>query len=160
ALDRSRIDDTRTEDNINQFVSDFADATAQLRSRFDARRSVSSDVEGVLRQATYIDDFMRRHPLGYRAAGDWSALKGDLNQLASAYNVAWNWDVNSLPSTTAGGNVFGSGGYNRGASGRLTGTYRLDASMSDNANAVADRATRGLPYSDRQRVRDQIMRRL
>jgi hypothetical protein len=161
ALDRSRYDNTRAEDNINQFVSDFADATAQLRSRFDARRSVAGDVQSVLRQATYIDDFMRRHPLGYRATNDWSALKGDLNQLASAYSLAWNWDVNSLPNTTAGGNVFGGGGYNnRGAYGRLTGTYRLDASMSDNANAVADRAVRSLPYNDRQRVRDQIMRRL
>ena len=159
ALDRSRYDNTRAEDNINQFVSDFADATAQLRSRFDSRRSVSSDVESVLRQATYIDDFMRRHSLGYRAAGDWSALKSDLNQLASAYNVAWNWDVNSMPGTTTGG-VFGTGGYNNRAYGRLTGTYRLDPSLSDNASAVADRATRNLPYSDRQRVRDQVMRRL
>lgn len=163
ALDRSRYDNTRAEDNINQFVSDFADATAQLRSRFDSRRSVSSDVEGVLRQATYIDDFMRRHSLGYRAVNDWSALKSDLNQLASAYNVAWNWDVNSLPGTTTGG-VFGTGGNNNdrgyGANGRLTGTYRLDPSLSDNASAVADRATRNLPYSDRQRVRDQVMRRL
>jgi hypothetical protein len=160
ALDRSRYDNTRAEDNINKFVSDFADATSQLRSRFDARRSVADDVQGVLRQATYIDDFMRRHSLGYRATNDWSALKGDLNQLASAYSLTWNWDVNSLPNATAGGNVFGSGGYNRGGYGRLTGTYRLDASMSDNANAVADRAVRGLPYNDRQRVHDQIMRRL
>jgi hypothetical protein len=162
APDRGGYDNTRAEDNINQFVSDFASATAQLRSRFDARRSVSSDVESVLRQATYIDDFMRRHSLGYRAVNDWSALKADLNQLASAYNVAWNWDVNSLPNTgtTAGGNVYGTGGYNNGANGRLTGTYRLDQSLSDNANAVADRATRNLPYGDRQRVRDQVMRRL
>ena len=105
-------DNTRAGDNINQFVSDFADATAQLRSRFDSRRSVASDVENVLRQATYVDDFMRRRSPGYRAVNDWSALKGDLNQLASAYNVAWNWDVNSLPGTTAGGNVNGTGGYN------------------------------------------------
>jgi hypothetical protein len=160
ALDRTRYDNTRAEDNINQFVSDFASATVQLRSRFDTRRSVASDVQNVLRQATYIDDFMRRHPLDYRATNDWSVLKGDLNQLASAYSVAWNWDVNSLPGATAGGNVFGNGGYNRGAYGRLTGTYRLDAPMSDNVESVADRATRNLPYNDRQRVREQLMRRL
>src|SRR5437764_14356307 len=96
SLDRSRYDGTRAEDNINQFVSNFADATAQLRSRFDARRSVSSDVENVLRQATYIDDFVRRNSMPYRVANDWTALKSDLNQLASAYDVAWNWDVRSL----------------------------------------------------------------
>jgi hypothetical protein len=160
ALNRSRYDNTRAEDNINQFVSDFAAALTQLRARFDSGSTVAADAQNVLRQATYIDDFLRRHPLGYRVTNDWSALKGDLNQLASAYSVAWNWDVNALPGAAAGGNVFGSGGYNRGAYGRLTGTYRLDASLSDNANAVADRAVRSLPYSDRQRVREQIMRRL
>src|SRR2546423_4440774 len=160
SLDRSRYDDTRAEDNINQFVRDFADATAQLRSRFDARRSVSSDVENVLRQATYIEDFMRRNSPSYRVANDWTTLKSDLNQLASAYNVAWNWDVRSLPypGTTTGG-VYGTGN-NYGANGRLTGTFRLDPSLSDNANSVADRAVRNLPYTEQQRVRDQLMRRL
>src|SRR5436305_9299758 len=93
AFNRSTYNDTRAEDNINQFVSNFADATAQLRSRFDARQTAASDVENVLRQATYIDDFMRRNRVSYRASNDWTTLKGDLNQLASAYNVAWNWDV-------------------------------------------------------------------
>jgi hypothetical protein len=89
-----------------------------------------------------------------------------LNQLASAYTVAWNWDVNALPGygTTAGngtgrGGVFGGGG-GRGAVGRLTGTFRLDPTQSDNASTVADNATRNLPYADRQRVRDQLLRRL
>jgi len=160
ALNRSRYDNTRAEDNINQFVTDFASSLTQLRARYDSGSSVSGDVQSVMRQATYIDDFLRRHPLGYRVTSDWSALKGDLNQLASAYSLAWNWDVNALPNTTAGGGVFGGGGYNNRAANRLTGTYRLDPSMSDNASAVADRATRTLPYSDRQRVRDQVMRRL
>ena len=160
SLDRSRYDGTRAEDNINQFVSNFADATAQLRSRFDARRSVSSDVENVLRQATYIDDFVRRNSMPYRVANDWTALKSDLNQLASAYNVAWNWDVRSLPypGTTTGGDYGTGGGY--GVNGRLTGTFRLDPSRSDNASSIADRAVRNLPYTEQQRVRDQIMRRL
>src|SRR2546423_1859764 len=160
ALSRSTYNGTRAEDNINQFVSNFADATAQLRSRFDARQAVASDVENVLRQATYIDDFMQRNRMSYRTANDWTTLKGDLNQLASAYNVAWNWDVRSLPSpgTTTGG-VYGMGG-GYGVNGRLTGTFRLDPSRSDNASAIADQAIRNLPYTEQQRVRDQIMRRL
>jgi hypothetical protein len=161
ALDRSRYDGTRAEDNINQFVKDFADATNQLRSRFDARRSVASDVENVLRQATFIDDFMRRQTLSPRAENDWTALKGDLNQLATTYNLAWNWDARSVPypGATTGANGTGYGnGY--GVNGRLTGTFRLDPTRSDNARAVAERATRSLPYNDRQNVSDQLMRRL
>jgi hypothetical protein len=170
ALDRSRYNGTRAEDNINQFVTNFADATAQLRSRFDQRRDAPSDIENVLRQATYIDDFVRRNRLPYRASNDWATLKADLNLLASTYNVTWNWDVRSMPNV---GNVEGTGygvgsgygndrGYDRGnrATARLTGTFRLDPSSSDNANSIADQATRSLPYNQRQQVRDQIMRRL
>ncbi len=164
ALDHSTYDGTRAEDNINQFMRDFENATDQLRSRFDARNSATSDVENVLRQATYIDDFIRRSRPNMRVQNDWTTLRGDLNQLASAYNVAWNWDVRQLPAyggnTTADNNgVFGD---NRGvrAANRLTGTFRLDPSQSDNASTIADNAARNLPYADRQRVHDQLMRRL
>jgi outer membrane lipoprotein SlyB len=170
SLDRSRYDGTRAEDNINQFVRDFASATDQLRSRFTARTSVAADVENVLRQATFIDDFVQRQPLAFRVKNDWTTLKGDLNQLATAYNVAWNWDVRSMPGRdrdmNAGGGVFNNdrnndrGGWRGGATGRLTGTFRLDQSQSDNADTVADNATRNLPAVERQRVREQLMRRL
>jgi len=163
SLDRSRYDGTRAEDNINQFIRDFETATDQLRSRFDARSSAASDVENVLRQATYIDDFMTRQTLSVRAENDWTTLKGDLNQLASAYSVAWNWDVRSLPSygtTTADANVFGQDRRTARQSNRLTGTFRLDASQSDNAMTATETAVRNLPMGERARVREQLMRRL
>ena len=165
ALDRSTYNGTRAEDNINQFVRDFETATDQLRSRFTSRNSAASDVENVLRQATYIDDFMTRNRLSMRAENDWTTLKGDLNQLASAYSVAWNWDVNSLPGygTTAGNNnggVFDNNDRRTNRENRLTGAFRLVPSMSDNASTVADNATRNLPYADRARVREQLLRRL
>ncbi|MET0624268.1 MAG: YMGG-like glycine zipper-containing protein [Pyrinomonadaceae bacterium] len=166
ALNRSTYNGTRAEDNINQFIRDFETATDQLRSRFDGRTSVSADVENVLRQATYIDDFMTRQTLSLRAENSWTTLKGDLNQLASAYSVAWNWDVRSMPgygnNTTAGTGVFDNNNDRRGqrAANRLTGTFRLDASQSDNGSTVAENAVRNLPFGDRARVREQLMRRL
>src|SRR5215210_7035960 len=91
ALNRSTYNGTRAEDNINQFVRDFENATDQLRSRFNSRSSATGDVENVLRQATYIDDFMKRQTLSYRAENDWTQLRSELTQLATVYNVAWNW---------------------------------------------------------------------
>jgi hypothetical protein len=164
-LNRSVYNGTRAEDNINQFVRDFESATDQLRSRFDGRTSVAADVENVLRQATYIDAFMTRQTLSARAESDWTTLRGDLNQLASAYSVAWNWDVRSIPGygTNAGGvfdnNNRGGGGGVRAAN-RLTGTFRLDTTQSDNSATVADNAVRNLPYNERARVREMLMRRL
>ena len=150
-LDRSVYDGTRAENNINQFIRDFENATDQLRSRFNGRRSVASDVESVLSRAAAIDDFMRRNRLNRRAANDWSLLRTDLSELASAYNVAWNWDsTNTFPTP--------GGGYT--ANNRLTGTYRLDPARSDNARTIAENATRNLPYNERQRVQDRMIARL
>jgi hypothetical protein len=42
----------------------------------------------------------------------------------------------------------------------LTGSYRLNPNLSDNAAALADQATRGLPGRDQQRLRNIILRRL
>jgi len=43
---------------------------------------------------------------------------------------------------------------------RLTGTFRLDSSRSDNARDVADRATRSLSKDQRQAVSDRVLARL
>jgi hypothetical protein len=164
ALNRSTYNGTRAEDNINQFVRDFETATDQLRSRFDGRTSASADVENVLRQATYIDDFMARQTLPMRAENSWTTLKGDLNQLASAYSVAWNWDVRSMPgygnNTTAGTGGLNNDRREARQSNRLSGTFRLDTTQSDNASTVAENAVRNLPFGERARVREQLMRRL
>src|SRR5918994_5658902 len=51
ALDRSRYDNTRAENNINQFVRDFETSTDRLRTRFNSRQSVDDDVLSVLNAA-------------------------------------------------------------------------------------------------------------
>lgn len=91
SLDRSRRDGTRAEDNINTFVSAFDNSVEQLRQRFNDRRSVAADVETVLQKAAVIDNFMGR-PAAARSENDWSAVKTDLNSLASAYGVSWQWN--------------------------------------------------------------------
>jgi hypothetical protein len=155
ALDRTRYDGTRAEDDINRFVRDFEQATDQLRSRFGSRTSVAADVENVLRQASLIDSFVSRNRLNRRATDDWALLRTDLNELASTYSVAWNWNnTNTLPGPV---NTFPGGTR---AANRLTGTFRLDRTQSDDARAVAERAVSNLPYDQRQRVLDRLVERL
>ncbi len=91
ALDRSRLDSTNAEDNINQFVKDFEAATDRLEDRFDNKQSAAGDAEEVLNRARRIDNFMSRHLLTTNAQSDWGNLRGDLNELALAYRVAWRW---------------------------------------------------------------------
>ena len=92
SLDSSRLDGTSREDDINQFVKEFEEATKQLRDRFDGRTSVAADVESVITRAARVDDFMGRHRLDRRTQSDWRKLRNELEHLARAYNVSWNWN--------------------------------------------------------------------
>ena len=58
ALDRSRLDGTNREDDINAFIKNFDEQTKRLRDRFDDNKSVAADVEAVLNGAASIDQFM------------------------------------------------------------------------------------------------------
>ena len=91
SLDKSRLDGTKREDNINEFLEDYEKATERLYERFKDNKSVAADVETVLDGAAQIDQFMRRHSPTGRAERDWAAVRDDLRQLADAYNVTWRW---------------------------------------------------------------------
>jgi hypothetical protein len=164
ALDQSRLDNTQREDNINQLVADFEQATSQLRERFNRRESTTADVQAVLDRAARIDNFMQRRRLAGMAERDWSLLRTDLDQLARAYNVAWNWNSNQGTGNRGnyGGNR-GNSGSNRGnyvGDARLTGTYRLDTSESTNARTAVENAVRSLPSDQRQRASEALLRRM
>ncbi len=97
ALDRSRLDDTNREDNINDFVRQFEEATDELRSRFNDRRAVAADVENVLSRAAVIERFMGTNLRQPTVRRDWNLLKGDLRRLASVYRVVFNLNGSVLP---------------------------------------------------------------
>jgi hypothetical protein len=113
ALDKSRFNGTNREDDINSFIKDFYEQTKRLRDRFDKRQSASPDVQAVLERAARIDDFMRRNRLSSKAQDDWSTLKNNLDELASAYNVTWRWDgYSSAPGVISpSGTTVGSSPY-------------------------------------------------
>ncbi|MDT4967065.1 MAG: hypothetical protein QOJ64_1802 [Acidobacteriota bacterium] len=171
ALDQSRINGSRREDNINQLVADFENATNALRDRVNSRQAVAADVQSVLDQAALIDRFMRRTRIAGSAETDWASLRLDLNELARIYGVSGRWDTSTYPrdtstyprdTSTYPRNNYPSTGYPQTGAARnqLTGTYRLDATRSDDARAIADRSTRNLSYRERQRILDSLTSRL
>ena len=91
SLDRSRLNGTHREDDINRFLKNYEDATERLYSRFKDNKSVGADVEAVLDGAAEIDRFMTRRIASEKAARDWGSVRQDLRQLAQAYNVSWRW---------------------------------------------------------------------
>jgi archaellum component FlaC len=93
ALDQSRLDGTRREDDINSFIKEFYNETKRLHDHFDAHKSTASDVQTVLNRAAQIDQFMRRNRLqrDREAQREWLELRGQLDELARLYNVSWRW---------------------------------------------------------------------
>lgn len=91
-LDKSRLDGTRREDDINAFVKDFYSQVKALRDHFDDHKSTNADVQSVLDRASRIDEFMRRTRLKKKnPEKEWAQLKVNLDELARVYNVSWRW---------------------------------------------------------------------
>ncbi|MBP1636896.1 MAG: hypothetical protein H6Q10_3470 [Acidobacteria bacterium] len=150
AFDHSGIDDRRGKDAIRQAVKDLGQAADRLRDRVKGRQSNALDAEEVLRRGAGIEGFMQRYQLGAEAEQGWLSLRGDLDRLARAYHVAWNWsDPGYAPA------VPGAGFHHR-----LTGTYQLEANGSDDPRRVAERAARAAPSDQRQRTYENLLARL
>jgi hypothetical protein len=148
-LDNSRRNNTRYEENLTEFVTEFENSTDSLRRNFDERDSVSGDVEEVLRRAAAIDNFMRNNRMNVSVERQWNLLRSDLNTLATYYNVRWDWNN---PVSYLSGNF----------DARFTGTYRLNVRQSDNVSQIVDRAITSGNFNanQRQRIQRNLERRL
>jgi uncharacterized protein YcfJ len=149
-LNRGTYNDRSSADEVRRQLSDFETALTQLRNRVNSRQSSSSDARNVLDRAAFLNNYITNRQLSYQTENNWTTLRTDLDQLASAFNIAWNW------STYPGGNT-GGGGYGRRD---LTGTFRLNSSRGDDVRTAVDNATRNLSLAERQRVYDSLLRRL
>jgi YMGG-like Gly-zipper len=151
-LNRFTTNDRYSLDEVRRQLSDFEMALVQLRNRVNSRQSSSSDARNLLDRAAFLNSFIADRQLSYQTENNWSTLRTDLDRLAGAFNIAWNW------STVPGGGDSGTtGGYGRRD---LTGTFRLNASRGDDVRRAVDEATRNLSLAERQRVYDSLLRRL
>ncbi len=146
ALDRSVLNDTRSENAITSYITEFENATDSLKQKFDSRRSVMTDVEEVLNRAYFIDGFMRDYRLTANAENQWRLIRTDLDTLSTYYNVSWKWNRQYSPASK-----FDS---------MLTGTYRLNLNQSDNVSDIVDRSIVNYNVNQRERIRTNLERRL
>jgi len=158
---RSVLDQNR-EDRIDNLIDQFSAATNTLNSDLYSRRDINADVNDLLNRALLIDRFMTRNTLSYRAESEWTSLRSELDALARMNNVAWDWNAAGRNDNTYG-RYPGNGGINYGRGGfdsRLTGTYRLNTTQSDNVADVLDRNLGGYSDTQRQTYRGNLERRL
>ena len=93
ALDNSRVNGTRREDNINQEARELRDAASRFRNvagdSNDLYRS-SDEARRLLDQASQISRMLNRVRLDGRTGGDWNQLRNDLRTVANIYNLRFN----------------------------------------------------------------------
>src|SRR6185295_10363143 len=150
-LRRSNTRNRTIQADLGSSVQSLNSTVLQLRERFNNRTSTTADAQAVLNSAALVDNIIRRDATDAVTLRVWTNLRADLNQLASVYRLSWPNISQTYPYPT------NTPPY--GVS-RLTGTYRLDASRSDDPSQAADRATRTLGYGNRTRIRDQVAARL
>jgi hypothetical protein len=153
-LNRRNYNSRYSLDEVRSQLSSFETALVQLRNRVNSRQSSSSDVRNLLDRAAFLNNFITDTQLSYQTENNWSAMRTDLEQLAGAYNIAWNWSNVNQPGVNQPGD-FGGGGSRRD----LTGTFRLNSSRGDDVRTAVDNATRNLSMAERQRIYDSLIRR-
>ena len=93
ALDRSRVDGTRREDQINAYVHDFRRAADRFRDRVgngnDTYRS-QNEASELISRANQIDRVISRLRLDSRTYSDWTSMNQDLRIVADIYGLRYN----------------------------------------------------------------------
>src|SRR6185369_4806576 len=79
-------------DDINRLILDFESALNQLDRRVGSRRTGSSDAQAVLDRAAQIDNFFAANRLGAGSRREWEAIRPDVEQLATFYNLNTPWN--------------------------------------------------------------------
>ena len=92
ALDKSRFNNTSTEDEINRINADFRKSTRRLE---DNRKndSAAEDAREILVKGKRINDFLEKHnaKLTPEVQSAWAAVRVDLDRLARLYAINWEW---------------------------------------------------------------------
>lgn len=92
-LDRSRYDDRRREDRINDIARDFTNAAERLEDAYDGGRNMNrsyNEARRVVDLAQRLENAIYRSRLDNRLQNEWSSIRQDVYTIASAYNISYN----------------------------------------------------------------------
>jgi hypothetical protein len=103
ALIQRSVDQTGPQNDVSTLESGFELAIKQFRDQFTRRLAVADDVESILQKASPLNSFVTKNTLNLRVKNDWTSVRTDLNTLASAYGVTWQWNQLSPMKVDANG---------------------------------------------------------
>lgn len=92
ALDHSRVNGTRREDNVNAQGHDFRRAVSNLKSNFGNGRDLNrsrDEAARVLDEARQFDRIGRGRGIDNEVASDWSQIQRELQVISDAYGIGY-----------------------------------------------------------------------
>lgn len=90
ALDRSRTNGTRREDNVNGQARQFRNAVSDLKSRFGNGRDLNrsrNEAQRVLQEARQLDRIANTRRVDNEVVSDWAQIRQELRIISDAYNL-------------------------------------------------------------------------
>jgi len=148
ARNRYPWDNNNTDERAATLVTAFSNALTSYRSALSGRRDATDEFEGVLERASRLNTFFDRRDMTASVKNQWQTIRKDVNTLAGYNNVSWNWNE---PYRRDRGGIFNN---------TLTGTYRLNTSMSDSVATQIDRSLGYYNTNQRAGVKTRLERRL
>lgn len=155
----NRNNQNTTAGEVVDSTNELERALIELRNNYNNRNRNSRGIDDVMRPAAEINTYIGSNRTNSDVMNKWVIVRNDLTTLAGYYRVSFDWNN---PYNNNGNNNGNQGGQNMSFDTRLTGTYRLNAGMSDNVSTVVDRAIRSANYSsnEQDRMRRNLERRL
>lgn len=92
ALDRSRTDGTRREDQINGRANEFRRAVGDLKSAFGNGRDINrsrDEAQRVLQEARQFDRIGQTRRIDNHVASEWSQIQQELRVISDAYGLGY-----------------------------------------------------------------------
>ncbi|MDQ6786069.1 MAG: YMGG-like glycine zipper-containing protein [Acidobacteriota bacterium] len=157
--------------NLDNSLRTLQDRMRDFETKLNSYHENSADVSNVLNAAKDVNDAVKLNRLGSREQNDWASIRAQFEQLASNYNVNWRWDGNNSGNNDydypndANNNRYPPenrlpNNYPPNSSSALTGTYRLDASRSENTDEIADRAVDNSNARNNAQARQDLQNKL
>jgi hypothetical protein len=131
-------------DDISRSLSNLQDKVSAFEDNFNQRRENRDDVNGIVTAAQDVDGFFRRERPNQRVQQDWNSIKEMIGRLGANYGVtpSWSGRVSAVPPSTRSTYPTNPTISNYPSRtpvvprSELTGTYRLDASRSENTDQI------------------------
>src|SRR5262249_38611751 len=78
--------------DVQQFLKDYEKSINQVKDDFHSKPTDTTSIENFFRMSSRVDHGMQNTGSLTNAQSEWTTLRGDVDQLMTAYQSSWHWD--------------------------------------------------------------------